>query len=116
MDIHGFAGSLIDDELKWTIEESTRFAEAAYEVCRSRNWLRFLERMTEARLIVIVLSIETAKVQKVLAKQQPQNQEQSQQAPPMIRRASNGQEQAQQQRAGGDIPSFIPAPKFISQP
>jgi hypothetical protein len=114
MDIHGFAGSLIDDELKWTLDESTRFAEAAYEVCRSHNWLSALERMTEARVIVIILSIETQKVQKVLSKQKAQPQEHIQQTPPLVRRASNGREPSPQ-HSGGDIPSFIPAPKFISQ-
>ena len=109
IDLHRVPASLIDKRLGWTEDEAQRFAECAYEVCRSRNWLKLLDRATDARLIVLVLSIEMSKVQEVLADQKPKTPQQLPPPPPI--RQSN--QPAQLNGNQPDIPSVIPMSSIV---
>lgn len=111
LDLHRLPAALIDEELQWTLDEATRFAECAYEVCVSRHWLALLERATEARLLVLILSIETEKIRKVLAKQQTRVPVRQMAPPPQIRTPQqNGQTPVNR---NPDMPLFVAVNQMV---
>lgn len=64
-DVHALLAGFVAPELEWTRAECDLFGELAYDVCRKRNLLRYLESVPEARLIILILRVELVHIKQM---------------------------------------------------
>jgi hypothetical protein len=102
---HRIAGDWIDEDLAWSIPEAREFGELAYEVAHNHGWLKYLDKLADGQLILLIIAVETAKVKKVLAKQHG-NSRQPGPKPGLVTGAGGGgqQQAANGQQQAGAVP------------